>query len=89
MKEPGSLVYHKSTGLDRALEGYMKHQKSIRVSKDYTFITVTPENYNQQNRSLHLKRLQSAKPLSTPQKITISKQPSKKKREKNGKRGIT
>ena len=94
-KEIGSSVYQKSIGLRRALEGYMKHQTSISISKKLYFyfrelqllqkITISKtvlyisENYNQQNRSLHLRKLQSAKPFSTSQKIRTSNNHSKKK----------
>ena len=37
------------------------------------------ENYKQQNRSLHLRKLQTAIPASTSQKITRSKRPIKAK----------
>ena len=44
-----------------------------RIVLYFNVVTVNTENYNQQIRSLHLRKLQSAKLFSTSQKITISK----------------
>ena len=60
-KRTRELVCQKSTGLDRALEGYMKHKTSIRIFKGLYF-------YYSYSR-----KLQSAKQLSTSHKITINK----------------
>ena len=74
----------------RSLEGPWKVILNIRqvdlFSKNITFITVIPEDYNQQNRSLHLRRLQSAKPLSTSQKTTISSKKNPQGREKESRK---
>ena len=44
-----------------------------RIVLYFNVVTVNTENYNQQIRYLHLRKLQSAKSFSTSQKITISK----------------
>ena len=77
MKEPGNSVYHKYTGLGRALEGYMKHQTSIRVFKGLYF-------YYRYSR-----KLQSTKLLSTPQQTAIQKKkkPTRKRKGKKENRG--
>ena len=58
--------------------------------KDCTFISVISKNYNQQSRSLHLRKLQSTKSFSTSQKITIDQHPVKaktiRKRKRKGRR---
>ena len=92
----------KPTGLRRARGGYKK-KKNIRqvhvFPKDCTVIAVISENYNQQSRSLHLRKLQLAKPFSTSKKITINKhlvkakttrkrKRKRRRRRKEGRRGI-
>ena len=68
----------------------MKHQTSIRVSKRLYFYFRELQLFQKitiNNRSLHLRKLQSAKLFPTSQKITISKQPFKAKtiRKRKGK----
>ena len=69
--------------LYKTSDKYTCFQKIVLLFKR---ITVIPENYNQQNRSLHLTKLQSAKSFSTSKKITTSKQPFKAKNHKKEKR---
>ena len=79
-----------------------KHQTSTHVSKNCTFISVISENYNQKSCSLHLRKLQSAKPSSTSVVLSISedhdrptpsqgknhkKEKEKEKKKENEKRG--
>ena len=101
-KEPGSSVYHKSTGLARALEGYMKHQTSIFVSKRLYFyfkelqlfqkiiisktVLCISENYNKKNLSLHFRKLLPA--IATQGKNHKKEKREAGKREKGGRRGI-
>ena len=80
----------------------MKYQTSIRVSKRLYFyfrelqlfqkITISKivlyilENYNQQNRSLHLRKLQSAN--SHSRKKPQEREKGSQKKRKEGRRGI-
>ena len=82
-----SEIHRTRKGLGRFHETSNKYtcfQKIVLLFQRIAFIL---ENYNQQNRSLYLKKLQSAKPLPTSQKITTRKQPfmAKTTRKRKGK----
>ena len=82
-EELGLLEIHRARkGPGRLHETSDKYACFQKIVLLFQRITVILENYNQQNRSLYLRKLQSAKPLSTPQKITSSKQPFKVKHHK-------
>ena len=68
-----SEIHGARKGPGRLHETSDKYKCFQKIVLLFQKITVIPENYNQQNCSLHLKKLQSAKLLSTSQKITISK----------------
>ena len=70
--------------LHETLDEYACFQKIVLL---FQRIIVILENYNQQNRSLYSRKLQSAKLFSTSQKITISKQPFKAKTTRKRKEG--
>ena len=96
-----TLVYHKERtgeldlseihgarkGLGRLHETSDKYTCFQKILLLFQRITVISKNYNQINRSLHLRKLQLAKPFSTSQKIPIGKQPLKAKttRKRKGK----
>ena len=82
-----SEIHGARKGLGRLHETSDKYTCFQKIVLLFQRTIVTPENYNQQNFSLHLKKLQSVKLLSTSQKITINKQPLKAKtiRKRKGK----
>ena len=82
-RELGLLEIHGARkGLGRLHETLDKYTYFQKIVLLFQRITVTPENYNQQNRSLHLRKLQ----LAT---TTQGKNHKKEKREagKKGNRG--
>ena len=93
-----SEIHGAQKGPGRLHETSDKYTYFQKVVLLFQIIIVIPENYNQQNCSLHLKKLQSAKPFSTSQKITTSNNHSRKKpqerekrsqkKRKEGRRGI-
>ena len=68
-----SEIHGARKGPERLHETSEKYTCFQNIVLLFKRITVIPENYNQQNRSLYSKKLQSTKPLSIFQKITISK----------------
>ena len=79
-RELGSSEIHRARkGPGRLHETSDKYTCFQKIVLLFQRITVSLENYNQQNRSLHLRKLQSAKPFSTSQKITIGNNHSRQK----------
>ena len=60
--------------------------KYTHFQKNCTFISVISENYNQQSRSLHLIKLQSAKSFSTSVVIYVSEDHDRPCQGKNHKK---
>ena len=67
------------------------HFKEVTItSEDYKIFLYISENYNQQSRSLHLKKLQSAKPFPTSidhDRPTLVKEKTTRKGKRNRKGG--
>ena len=87
-KELGlSKIHGARKGPGRLHETSDKYKCFQKIILLFYRIIVISENYNQQNRSLHLRKLQLAKSFSTTQKIIISKQSFKAKttRKRKGK----
>ena len=63
------------------------HFKEVTItSKVYKIFLYILENYNQQSRSPHLKKLQSAKPFFTSANTQSRQKPQEREREREGER---
>ena len=80
-----SEIHKASKGLGRLHETSDKYTCFQKIVLLFQRITVIPENYNQQNRSLYLRKLQ---PTTATQGKNHKKEKRDEKKGKEGRRGI-